>query len=120
MARNTMRARRCRWCQAGFDDTKWEKAGLVSAPGGVLLAQMIEPMRVTQVIKPVGITNPKPGTYIVDMGQNFYGTVRLKAKAPAGTEVRMVCAYSLLPDGMLKTAQPRRESHRCLCVQGQG
>ena len=95
------------WCQAGFDDTKWEKAGLVSAPGGVLLAQMIEPMRVTQVIKPVGITNPKPGTYIVDMGQNFYGAVRLKAKAPAGTEVRMVCAYSLLPDGMLKTADNR-------------
>jgi alpha-L-rhamnosidase len=95
------------WCRAGFDDTKWEKAGLVSAPGGVLLAQMIEPMRVTQVIKPVGITNPKPGTYIVDMGQNFYGAIRLKAKAPAGTEVRMVCAYSLLPDGMLKTADNR-------------
>lgn len=95
------------WCQVGFDDAKWEKAGLVSAPGGVLLAQMIEPMRVTQVIKPVGITNPKPGTYIVDMGQNFYGAVRLKAKGPAGTEVRMVCAYSLLPDGMLKTADNR-------------
>ena len=95
------------WCRAGFDDTKWEKARLVSAPGGVLLAQMIEPMRVTQVIKPVGITNPKPGTYIVDMGQNFYGAVRLKAKAPAGTEVRMVSAYSLLPDGMLKTADNR-------------
>ena len=95
------------WCQAGFDDVKWEKAGLVSAPGGVLLAQMIEPMRVTQVIKPVGITNPKPGTYIVDMGQNFYGAIRLKAKGPAGTEVRMVCAYSLLPDGMLKTADNR-------------
>jgi len=95
------------WCQPRFDDTKWEKAALVSAPGGMLLAQMIEPMRVTQVIKPVGITNPKPGTYIVDMGQNFYGAVRLKAKAPAGTEVRMVSAYSLLPDGMLKTADNR-------------
>jgi len=95
------------WCQAGFDDTKWEKARLVSAPGGVLLAQMIEPMRVTQVIKPTGVTNPKPGTYMVDMGQNFYGAVRLKAKAPAGTEVRMVSAYSLLPDGMLKTADNR-------------
>jgi alpha-L-rhamnosidase len=95
------------WCQAGFDDTKWEKAGLVSAPGGVLLAQMIEPMRVTQTIKPVAITQPKPGTYIVDMGQNFYGAVRLKAKGVAGTEVRMVCAYSLLPDGTLKTADNR-------------
>ena len=72
---------------------------------------MIEPMRVTQIIHPVAITNPAPGTYIVDMGQNFYGTAQLKAAGPRGTEVRMVSAYSLKPDGMLKTADNR--SARC-------
>ena len=68
---------------------------------------MVEPMRVTQIIHPVGITNPTPGTYLVDMGQNFYGTVRLKASAPAGTKVSMTSAYSLKPDGTLKIADNR-------------
>jgi alpha-L-rhamnosidase len=76
-------------------------------PGGALMAQMIEPMRVTQIMKPVAVTNPKPGVYVVDMGQNFYGTVRMRARGPRGTEVRLTSAYSLLPDGMLKTADNR-------------
>ena len=59
---------------------------------------MIEPMQVTQIVHPVGDDQPRRlEIYIVDMGQNFYGTVRLKAAAPRGTEVRMVSAYSLKP-----------------------
>ena len=95
------------WDSAGFDDAKWQQAQVVAAPGGELKAQMIEPMRITQIIHPVGITSPMPGTYIVDMGQSFYGTVRLKASAPAGTQVSMTSAYSLKPDGTLKTADNR-------------
>ncbi len=95
------------WDRPGFDDAKWEPAQLVTAPGGVLKSQMMEPMRITQVIHPVAITNPTPGIYIVDMGQNFYGTMRLKASGPRGTQVRMVSAYSLKPDGTLKTADNR-------------
>jgi alpha-L-rhamnosidase len=95
------------WNRIGFEDAKWENAQLVKAPEGALRAQMMEPMRVTQTVKPVAISNPKPETFIVDMGQNFYGTVRMKARGPRGTEVRMVSAYSLLPDGMLKTADNR-------------
>jgi alpha-L-rhamnosidase len=95
------------WNAAGFDDATWHSAQLVKEPGGSLTAQMMEPMRVTQTIKPVSITNPRPGIYIVDMGQNFYGTVRMKARGPSGTEVRLTSAYSLLPDGMLKTADNR-------------
>ena len=95
------------WNRIGFDDAQWEKAQPVKAPGGTLRAQIMEPLRVTQTIKPVAITNPKPGTFIVDMGQNFYGTVRMKAHGARGAEVRMVSAYSLLPDGTLKTADNR-------------
>ncbi|MGD0731593.1 MAG: family 78 glycoside hydrolase catalytic domain [Terracidiphilus sp.] len=95
------------WDRAGFDDTKWKQAEIVHPPGGALSAQTIEPMKVTEIMHPVGITNPAPGTYIVDMGQSFYGTVRLKAAGPRGTQVRMVSAYSLNPDGSLKTADNR-------------
>jgi alpha-L-rhamnosidase len=109
------------WDRAGFDDSKWEQAQKVAAPGGELKAQMIEPMRVTQVLRPVGITSPKPGTYIVDMGQSFYGAVRLKAAGPRGTQVRMTGAYSLNADGTLKTADNRSaQSTDVYTFKGQG
>ncbi|HUC85580.1 MAG TPA: family 78 glycoside hydrolase catalytic domain, partial [Candidatus Acidoferrales bacterium] len=95
------------WDRPGYDETKWKPVQMVSAPASVLQAQMIEPMRVTEVLKPVAITNPKPGVFEVDFGQNFYGAVRLKARGPRDATVRMVCAYSLLPEGTLKTADNR-------------
>lgn len=95
------------WDRPGFRHPGWKPVQLVQAPKGELAAQMIPPMRVTEVIRPVGITNPKPGTYIVDMGQAFYGAPRLKVKGPAGTTVKMTGAYSLQPDGSLKTGDNR-------------
>ena len=41
---------------------------MVSSPGGKLVAQMLEPMRVTERIEPVAITNPKPGVCLVEFG----------------------------------------------------
>ncbi|MEI6075710.1 MAG: family 78 glycoside hydrolase catalytic domain [Verrucomicrobiota bacterium] len=102
------------WNKTGFDDAQWEPANRVEPPGGKMQAQMLEPMRVTQVIHPVAMTNPSPGIYVVDMGQNFYGTTQLKINAPRGTRVEMVSAYSVKPDGMLKTADNR--SARCTDV----
>jgi alpha-L-rhamnosidase len=109
------------WDRAGFDDTKWEQAHVVASPGGELKPQMIEPMRVTQIVHPIGITNPLPGTFIVDMGQNFYGTVRMKATGPRGAEVRMTSAYSLNPDGTLKVVDNRSaRSTDVYTFKGQG
>lgn len=109
------------WNVAGFDDKKWEPSQLVSAPGGVLKPQVMEPMRVIQTVHPVSITSPKSGTYIVDMGQTFYGTVQLKASAPNGTEVRMTSAYAINPDGTLKTADNRSaQSTDIYTFKGQG
>ena len=68
---------------------------------------MLEPTRITQVLKPVSIHETKPGTYMVDFGQNFYGQVRLRASAPAGTVVKMREAYSLNPDGSLRSQDNR-------------
>ena len=74
------------WSRTGFDDSKWTGADLVEPPGGTLQSQMLEPMRIVEIRKPVAITNPKPDQYVVDMGQAYYGTVRLKVSGPAGTK----------------------------------
>ena len=95
------------WERPDFDDSKWQKVQRVKEPGGRLQARMFEPMRITEVLKPVAITNPKPGVCIVDMGQGFYGTVRLKVSGPAGTRVQMRSSFSLLRDGRLNVLNNR-------------
>ncbi len=95
------------WSRAGFDDSGWEFASRVSEPGPHLQAQMMEPMRFIKVIKPVVINEPKPGYYLVDMGQVFYGTVRLKVQGPTGTEVRLRCSYHINPDNTLRISDNR-------------
>ncbi len=95
------------WDSPGFDDSTWPDAELFDAPGGRMEAQKLEPIRITETIKPIAITNPQPGMYIVDMGQSFYGITRLSISGPAGTRVQMRSAYSLHSDGTLKTEDNR-------------
>ncbi|MGE5611628.1 MAG: family 78 glycoside hydrolase catalytic domain [Bacillota bacterium] len=89
------------WAKVGFDDSKWQGVQVVKGPEGKLAAQMLEPIRVTETIKPVAMTNPKPGVFVFDMGQNMVGWCRLTVKGPAGTEVSLRHAETLRKDGML-------------------
>ncbi len=77
------------WSKAGFDDAKWETAKVVGAPGGVLAAQMAEPLRVTETIKPLGVKKLRSGVFIFDMGQNMVGWCRLRVSGPKGTQVTL-------------------------------
>jgi alpha-L-rhamnosidase len=89
------------WNAVHFDDAMWTAAQSVAAPGGTLAAPMIEPIRVTGTLKPVAMTEPKPGVYIFDLGQNLVGWCRLTVRGPAGTAVALRHAERLKPDGTL-------------------
>ena len=89
------------WSARGFDDAQWQSAQGVTAPGGELAAQMIEPIRVTETLKPIALTQPKPGVWVFDMGQNMVGWCRIKVAGPRGTEVSLRHAETLQPDGTL-------------------
>ena len=89
------------WAKAGFDDSAWMDVELVKRPSEKISAQMIEPIRVTQTIQPVKVTQPKAGLYVFDMGQNIVGWVRLKVKGQKGTAVKLRFAEVLKDDGTL-------------------
>ncbi|HTS28941.1 MAG TPA: family 78 glycoside hydrolase catalytic domain [Bryobacteraceae bacterium] len=95
------------WSGAGFDDSEWQAAQQVPAPGGTLTAQMAEPLRVTETLHPVSVKQLKPGVYVFDMGQNMVGWCRLKVAGPKGTQIRLRHAETLNPDGSLYTANLR-------------
>ena len=89
------------WDQPGFDDLSWQQAAGASEPLGPLRAQDAPPIRVTRVLKPVKLTEPKPGVHIFDLGQNFAGWVRLRVQGSEGTRVKLRYGELIYPDGTL-------------------
>ena len=109
------------WDALGFDDSRWTAAEVVDAPGGNLEAQMIEPIRVTQKLQPIGLTQPKPGVWMADFGQAFYGVVQLKTSGPAGTRVSLRTSFNVLPDGTLNYLNDRSAKNTDVyTLKGQG
>ena len=89
------------WDRPGFDDKAWKKAAAVPGPKGVLSAQMMPPIRVMDTLVPLKMTNPKPGTYVFDMGQNASGWARLRVSGPRGSAVKLRFAELLYDTGMI-------------------
>jgi alpha-L-rhamnosidase len=92
------------WDAAGFDDAAWSPAKLVAAPKGKLVSQQMPPIRVVDTLAPKKITEPKPGVFIFDFGQNFAGVPQLTVDGHAGTTVKLRCAERVAADGTLDTA----------------
>ncbi len=89
------------WDKPGFNDDNWTSAVKTDSPGGRLVIQNQPPIRITRIIKPVAITEPEKGVFIVDMGQNFAGCARIKVNGPAGTKVQLRYGELLHEDGTL-------------------
>lgn len=95
------------WLTTAYAGKGWMNAELVPAPQGKLRAQMTPPMRVMQTIKPISLKQSKPGTYIMDMGQNFSGWVKMHVSGKKGHTVQLRFAESLQPSGELYVANLR-------------
>lgn len=95
------------WNKAGFDDSKWLQADYVQEPRGDFEAQMNPNMKVMETIHPVGIKQLSPGKYILDMGQNMVGWLKMKVKGEAGDTVQLRFAEILKDDGEIFTANLR-------------
>jgi alpha-L-rhamnosidase len=94
------------WDQPGLDVSEWS-AATERTESPILNAQVDQPVRETGEIHPKAMTEPKPGQYTFDLGQNMVGFVRLKVSAPAGTKITLRHAEMLNPDGTLYTKNLR-------------
>ena len=89
------------WDSFGFDESNWTNAKISEEKLGKLQTQNQPPIKITGKLSPVKLTEPKPKTYIFDMGQNYAGWVRLKVEAPAGTKIKLRFGELLYKDGTL-------------------
>ncbi len=83
------------WNKAGFDDLNWLKVQLVKPPCNMLEAQPNPNIAVMDTVRPVSISEPRPGDYIVDMGQNMVGWVQITAHGERGKAVQLRFAERL-------------------------
>ncbi len=92
------------WNRMGHDIADWDKPRVYPAGKELLVAQNSEPIRVVMDLKPVKMTQPKPGVFIFDMGQNMVGWCRVRFSGPAGTTVTLRHGELLNADGTLYVA----------------
>lgn len=91
------------WDTPVFDDSKWAAVTTPQANKdfkvGKLAAQRGNPIRITREIKPVAITEPKPGIYVFVFDQNIVGWCRFKFDGKAGETVELQHGEMRNPDG---------------------
>lgn len=68
---------------------------------GKLTSQLMPPIGITEVIKPIKVTSNDPITYTVDMGVNFSGVMRINVIGEAGSEISLRHAEAIRDDGSI-------------------
>ncbi|MFC5001192.1 family 78 glycoside hydrolase catalytic domain [Dactylosporangium cerinum] len=95
------------WDQPGYADAGLRAVRAVTAPSTALTAAALPPVRVVATLPAVRLSQPQPGVWVYDFGQNIAGWARLRVQGAAGTTVRLRTAEELLPSGLLDTATNR-------------
>ena len=95
------------WAESGFDDSGWYGVEVEEIGDTNLVAQPDEGIRVTEELEAKTVTEPESGRYVLDLGRNMVGWVRLKVEGKAGTEVILRHAEALNPDGTIYTTNLR-------------
>ena len=93
------------WNTADFAEQSWKPVDVRSPDMSNIKVdgQDFQPIRVEKLLTPKAVTEPKPGVYIFDMGQNFSGVERLRLHGDAGEDVQVRTGEILNSDGTLYT-----------------
>lgn len=110
------------WSSPGFDATAWRAVDRPETSSSIEIShQSMPPIRITKQVEPVEITEPEPGVFVYDMGQNMVGWVKLKVSGKAGDTVRLRFAEVLNDDGTIYRENLRRaEATDTYILRGDG
>ena len=91
------------WDRPGFDDAKWSSAKPAPADvnAGARVWQRAEPIRALREVKPVSVTEAKPGVYVFAFARNMAGCCRFTFRGTAGQTVELQHGEMCNPDGTI-------------------
>ena len=87
------------WASPGFDASGWADAKVGASPNARLIAQTSPLLERTGTRRAVSVSEPRPGRFVFDFGQNFPGWARIRATGPAGVTITAKFAELLNADG---------------------
>ncbi|HRP33172.1 MAG TPA: family 78 glycoside hydrolase catalytic domain [Agriterribacter sp.] len=88
------------WNTPGFNDQLWKNALEVDGPL-TLSSQTAMPLKVMDSFSVKKITQPKPGIWVYDFGQNASGIFKIRAKGKRGDQIIFRPAELLTNDGLI-------------------
>lgn len=101
------------WATAFFDDNAWKQAEVMPRPTGVESAQPCPGMRVQKELKAKSIRRTEDGRYIIDMGQNMVGQLRVRLLGKKDVPVVIRHAEILEPNDPNKLYVANLRSAKC-------
>jgi len=87
--------------ETSSEDNLWQPATVVPVQEPRIIAQYFPPIREERVMTALKVTEPKPGVYVLDFGQNMSAIPRLRVHGSAGDDIQLRFAEVLNPDGTL-------------------
>ncbi len=89
------------WNKKGLPDLEWKNAIMNTGPGGKLERAFFPLIKSRTQITPVSITSPQKDLYIVDMGENFAGSYKIRLKGAFGDSIIMRFGERVYENGEL-------------------
>lgn len=108
------------WNIAGFNDSAWKNAVLVTPPTGKLVEETDYPLEIKETFSAKTIKKLADGAYLYDFGQNASGIVELKVKGKKGQEVRLTPSELIKPDGQPNQSATGSPNYFSYILKGDG
>jgi len=96
------------WDSPGFDDGEWSGVEVNNDLGdAILVPKPFAPVRSTETLAVKEVTEPQPGRFVFDLGQNMVGWAKLDILVEKDQTVTVRFAEMLNPDGTMYTENYR-------------
>ena len=96
--------------------SRWKNVMVVDSPGGEMVAQKQEPIKIVETIVPEIIKEPQPGIFIVDAGRNLAGWAAIKVQGKKDDKITLKFAETLYEDGTVNQENLRSASAKDIYI----
>jgi alpha-L-rhamnosidase len=108
------------WDKPGFDDAHWKPVVLQRAPRGILRPQLAAPVKVMKEYPVKTSSEPQPGVYVLDMGQNLSGYPVIKVSGKKGQQFKLLVGEALTKEGLVNQKRSGAPYYYQYTLKGDG